>query len=70
MATDWLVHRTLSLRPDGQRRWDLAYQLLAQWTREHDRQRVLPPAAPQEVTDGNRALCSRLDPPSSPDPDH
>ena len=70
MATDWLVHRTVSLRPDGQRRWDLAYQLLAQWSREHSPEPTLPPAPAQEVTDGSRALCPRVDPPTGPDPDH
>lgn len=70
MANTWLVQRTLSPRPDGQRRWDTAYQLLAQWTREHDPERAIPPAAPQEVLDGNRALCPRLDAPPSSDPDH
>ena len=42
MATDWFVQRTVSPRPDGPRCGDLAYQLLAQWSREHS-----PESAPR-----------------------
>lgn len=70
MATDWFVQRIVSPRPDGQRRWDLAYQLLAQWSGEHPPEPTTPSAPVPEVPDGSRALCPRLDPPPGSDPDH
>ncbi len=61
MAQRWDVLRSTIMRPDAQQRWDTVYQFLLQWT---------PPPAdrgptaehPQEEQDGNRCLCTGLDP--------
>ena len=34
MKRKWQVRRAVVERPDGQRRWDLAYQLLLGWAME------------------------------------
>ncbi len=35
MERTWQVHRDTIVHPDGQRRWDRAYQLLLSWADEH-----------------------------------
>jgi hypothetical protein len=32
LAPSWRLHRQPTARPDGQQRWDRAYQLLFQWS--------------------------------------
>lgn len=56
MKQQWLTSRTLVPQSDGQRRWDLAYQLLWQWTLE--RESHLPPisAFKQEESNEDRPL--------------
>jgi hypothetical protein len=34
MQSEWQLKRTLIARPEGQRRWDCAYQLLVRWAME------------------------------------
>ena len=34
MKKEWQVNRTVVERSDGQRRWDMAYQLLVRWAME------------------------------------
>ena len=82
MRHQWRLCRTLQEHPDGQRRWDRAYQLLLQWAQAPD----VPPAEPGqsprlvlhqpvaqnsvEVTHARSDLCPGLDPAANPDPDH
>ena len=40
---EWQVRRVLQPHPDGQRRWDRAYQQLMAWTQPED---AAAPAAP------------------------
>ena len=68
MKRQWRVRRQLMAVPDGQRRWDRAYQLLAEWT---------PPVAPampgavpmKEVTHAPSDLPARVDQPAGAGPD-
>lgn len=68
MKRHWQVSRAEQPCPDGQRRWDRAYQLLLDWA-------AGPPAEPSrpspltEITDASRRLRPRLDPAPDPDPD-
>lgn len=44
MEQQWYASRSLIPQSDGQRRWDLVYQLLWQWTLERSMQ--VPTSAP------------------------
>lgn len=66
MNRNWQVHRDTFAHPDGQRRWDRAYQLLLRWADE-----VLdgqPSPVSQEDDDANRFVCPGLDQPPTADP--
>jgi len=59
----WAVRRSLVQRGDGQRRWDIAYQRLLQWTQK-EAAVTEPGTAPiitQEVKDESRSLCASVD---------
>ena len=62
----WHVDRDGVVHPDGQRRWDRAYQLLVQWGDGL----LAVPDAPNHEEDGdaNRSLCACLDEPATADP--
>ena len=66
----WQVCRRGIVRPDGARRWDLAYQFLLHWAMEAEAG-TLPASSPQpqEESHGNCTLCPRLDQPPAADPD-
>ncbi len=71
MKRQWQLQRQGVARPDGQLRWDRAYQLLLSWTQPPE---AGPPQLPsrrpvQEVLDANSGVCARLDPAPSADPD-
>src|SRR5262249_13080150 len=75
MKHDWRTNRRLQPHPDGQLRWDRAYQLVLGWAAAGDeprRSHALGPAAAlaQETIDEDRDLCARLDPAPGADPDH
>ena len=58
MNRTWQVHRETVPHPDGQRRWDRAYQLLLRWAAD-----AVPAPAPtltQEETDAHCPVCPRL----------
>lgn len=63
MKRKWAVRRSLVQRSDGQRRWDIAYQRLLQWTHEGAAvpDEGTPPMITQEVKDESRHLYSRID---------
>lgn len=63
MKRKWAVCRSLVQRGDGQRRWDIAYQRLLQWTQKVAGV-IEPGPAPiitQEVKDESRSLCAGVD---------
>ena len=70
MNSRWIVKRTLVPQPDGQRRWDYAYQYLVYWACGQEATQPLTSTSYQEVSDGNRLVCAGLDQPSATRPDH
>ncbi|MDP9312096.1 MAG: hypothetical protein M3R24_14630 [Chloroflexota bacterium] len=66
MIRTWQVHRDAIVHPDGQRRWDRAYQLLLSWADEHSVAQA--PADDQEDDDAHCFVCPRLDQSPTPDP--
>ena len=71
MKRQWQLQRQGVVRADGQLRWDRAYQLLLSRSPPPEaRPAALPHSRPvQEVPNANSAVCARLDPAPSPDPD-
>lgn len=59
MKHNWSVSRDTVLKPDGQGRWDRAYQLLLRWA--DDALMSSQPDNSQEDDDADRDLCSCLD---------
>src|SRR5512142_1700399 len=76
MKHDWRTTRRLQPHPDGQRRWDRAYQLILEWAATGTTPgRPLPdsPASStlaQEITDEYRDLCACLDSTPGADANH
>lgn len=68
----WKVGRTLVQRSDGQRRWDLAYQRLLQWTNEVTEvpAQGTPLNPTQEVKDESCHLRSCFDITATTKPNH
>jgi len=69
MKTGWQVRRNSAPRHDGQRRWDLVYQLLLRWTIEGDDGQNPVPSSLQEERDGCCLVCPGIDQPSASDTD-
>jgi hypothetical protein len=61
----WQIHRETVTHPDGQRRWDRAYQLLLHWAADTAAQM---PSSAQEETDAHCPVCPCLDQPPATDP--
>ena len=70
MNTPWAVRRTFVARPDGQRRWDYAYQFLLRWAMEQDTGPEPVPSTQPEDPHEYRPLCTGLDPRPTTNPDH
>ncbi len=68
MHRSWQVHRDTVARPDGQQRWDRAYQLLLQWADAATM--AQPPATNQEEDDAHCTVCAGLDQSSAADTHH
>jgi hypothetical protein len=73
MKHQWCVRRELKPYPDGQQRWDRAYQYLLRWTlnsvpMERPSSTILDPLL--EVQHENCSVRTGLDLPSNADPDH
>jgi hypothetical protein len=68
MNRSWQVHRETVIHPDGQRRWDRAYQLLLRWA-DDVRTAQLPPIS-EEDDDAHCPVCPGLDQSSTADPHH
>src|SRR5512132_4656166 len=54
MRRTWQVRRETSEQPDGQARWDQAYQLLLRWAA------TLPAADQEGASDAGSVLCARV----------
>jgi hypothetical protein len=76
MQHHWRLRRQTHPCPDGQRRWNTAYQLLVQWTTPSEP--LLTPVAAstslseivdQEEDHAHCSVSSCLDPATSPTPD-
>ena len=66
MKRSWNVQRTTHPHPDGQRRWDRAYQLLLRW--DDDAPASHQPHVSQEDDHADCSLRSGFDQPSTADP--
>jgi hypothetical protein len=73
MKQTWTTRRTLLPTPDGELRWDRAFQLLLRCARENGRGQALgvaPSGAPnEEDRDENSSLCPSVDEPAVAQPD-
>ncbi len=72
MKRKWAVRRSLVQRGDGQRRWDIAYQRLLQWTQKVAlvTEQGPAPIITQEVKDESCHLCSSVDLTATTKPNH
>jgi len=70
MNSRWIAKRTFVPQPDGQRRWDYAYQYLVYWTCGQEATQLSSSMSYQEVSDGDRLVCPGLDQPSATGSDH
>ncbi len=61
MKREWQVRHAVAECPDGQRRWDYAYQLLLHWMMEQTAEQQ----PSQENDHENCPLCTSIDQPSS-----
>lgn len=62
MKRKWQVRRSVVERSDGQRRWDIAYQLLVRWAMEEPTGDPLPDSTPsQENEHEDRPVCPSID---------
>ena len=50
MKRQWRIRRQASPKPDGQQRWDRAYQLLLQWSQVPPVNSLLPPHTSPNLT--------------------
>ena len=67
----WQVCRSGLARPDGARRWDLAYQFLLHWAMEAEAGSAPAQSPPQqEEPHGTCTLCPSLDQSSETGSDH
>ncbi len=72
MKRQWCIHRTEAVRPDGQQRWDRAYQLLLDWARAQpaDPTRVQARCDEEEAVYAGGDLRAGLYSAASSDPQH
>ena len=63
MKRDWRIRRELLATPDGQRRWDRAYQALLTWTCPGGAAQTLGADGREgkEPGDAGRDLCAGVD---------
>ena len=62
MQQVWTIRRNLRSDPDGQRRWDRAYQRLMSWTAASEPPVPRQPPRPEEVLHEGGRVCSCFDP--------
>ena len=56
MKSEWSVSRNTIARPDGQRRWDYAYQFLVRWAMEQEASLKPNPLPKQEEHQNESSL--------------
>jgi len=62
MKSEWSVSRSTIARPDGQRRWDYAYQFLVRWAMAQGASAKPTPLPKQEEQqNGSSPICSSFD---------
>ena len=61
MTRTWTVCRQYSPRPDGERRWDQAYQLLVRWAGQGGLSGLT--LIVEEVPDAGGGVCAGIDDP-------
>jgi uncharacterized protein (UPF0548 family) len=64
MKRQWNIRRQTTALPDGQQRWDQAYQLLMEWTRCTTA--VIETSLEQEKHDASCRVCTSIDHESGP----
>jgi hypothetical protein len=67
MKRKWKIQRETKERPDGQNRWDRAYQLIAEIARPVEETQT---QLKLEVQYASSDLCASIDPASSPSTNH
>jgi uncharacterized protein (UPF0548 family) len=67
MKRQWNILRQSTAAPDGQQRWDQAYQMLMEWTRCTTATETPPE---QEKHDASRRVCTSIDHESGPPANH
>ena len=67
MKRQWNIRRQVTALPDGQQRWDQAYQLLMEWTRCTTATETL---LGQEKHDASCRVCTSIDHESDPPADN
>ena len=69
MKRQWIVHRQFQPCPDGEQRWDRAYQYLLQWamlaTQEPLQATVSDSPQNQEVDHANSCVCAGFHSPAN-----
>jgi hypothetical protein len=71
MQSEWQLKRTLIARPEGQRRWDCAYQLLVRWAMEQStNSQIISSSTQEDNHDGNCPICTSFDQPATTEPNH
>jgi hypothetical protein len=69
MKTGWQVRRNGTPRHDGQRRWDLVYQLLLRWAVEREDGAHPVSSSHQEEHDGRCLVRTGVNQPPASDAD-
>jgi type VI protein secretion system component VasF len=70
MEQEWTIHRQTTIRRDGQRRWDLAYQCLLSWVELVRQASLSNPLTQQEVSSASSVVCTCIDDRTGGSPDH
>jgi len=69
MKSKWNISRSTIAWPDGQRRWDYAYQFLVRWAMEQETAST-PLPKQEEHENGNSSISSSFDQWSTTKPNH
>jgi hypothetical protein len=70
MKQAWTIQRQTTVRRDGQRRWDLAYQCLLSWAELARQASLSNPLTQQEVSGASSDVCTCIDNRTGRSPDH
>ncbi len=70
MEQEWIIRRQTTIRRDGQRRWDLAYQCLLSWAELARQARLSNPLTQQEVSGASSHVCTSIDDRTGRSPDN